>query len=397
MNRTIATTETKPLTVPYAFIQAAFWMNFCTAVSFASVYLLGLSYNNSQLGLILALGNLLGAVLGPELSAVVDRSEKISASLLIPPVLFLQAAFLLLLIFHPAKGFLTSVAYTLYIAFTLTVNSLNLKLYSDAVYHGLSINYGFARGIGSAAYVLLSIFLGILIERISIRLVPISGLLMCALQFAAFCLIRKKLPFSAPSADVSHRASSIFDFFRSNRRFSILLLGIALLFSSHNIIVTFLINITNNVGGDTGTMGLINGFMAAVEIPVMLFYQSLFGRFRPGRLMRVAFVFFILKAAAIAMAGSIPTLMAAFLLQAPSFALYTAAIVPYVNEVIPYEDSAKAQSLAYTMTSIGSVLASLIGGFLYDRTTVTNTLWISFGICFVAAVIAFLGVEKDQP
>ncbi|MBO7727182.1 MAG: MFS transporter, partial [Oscillospiraceae bacterium] len=75
----------------------------------------------------------------------------------------------------------------------------------------------------------------------------------------------------------------------------------------------------------------------------------------------------------------------------------TAAIVPYVNEVIPYEDSAKAQSLAYTMTSIGSVLASLIGGFLYDRTTVTNTLWISFGICFVAAVIAFLGVEKDQP
>ena len=397
MNRTIATTETKPLTVPYAFIQAAFWMNFCTAVSFASVYLLGLSYSNSQLGLILALGNLLGAVLGPELSAVVDRSEKISASLLIPPVLFLQAAFLLLLIFHPAKGFLTSVAYTLYIAFTLTVNSLNLKLYSDAVYHGLSINYGFARGIGSAAYVLLSIFLGILIERISIRLVPISGLLMCALQFAAFCLIRQKLPVSAPSADVSHRASSIFDFFRSNRRFSILLLGIALLFSSHNIIVTFLINITNNVGGDTGTMGLINGFMAAVEIPVMLFYQSLFGRFRPGRLMRVAFVFFILKAAAIAMAGSIPTLMAAFLLQAPSFALYTAAIVPYVNEVIPYEDSAKAQSLAYTMTSIGSVLASLIGGFLYDRTTVTNTLWISFGICFVAAVIAFLGVEKDQP
>ena len=113
--------------------------------------------------------------------------------------------------------------------------------------------------------------------------------------------------------------------------------------------------------------------------------------------MRVAFLFFILKAIAIALAGSIPTLMAAFLLQAPSFALYTSAIVPYVYESVPYEDSAKAQSLAYTMTSIGSVLASLVGGFLFDHTTVTNTLWISFGICFVSAVIAFLGVEKDQP
>lgn len=385
------------LTLPYAFIQASFWMSFCTAVSFASVYLLGLSYTNTELGLILALGNLLGALFGPELSALVDRSEKISASLLIPPVLSLQAVFLLILIVHPLKGGITSVAYTLYIAFTLTANSLNLKLYSDAVYHGLSINYGFARGIGSAAYVLLSMFLGILIERISVRLVPVSGLLMCAVQFAAFFLIRQKLPASSPSADVSRKASSILGFFRGNRRFSLLLLGVALLFSSHNIIATFLINITNNVGGDTGTMGLINAFMAAMEIPVMLFYQSLFGRFRPGRLMRVAFLFFILKAIAIAMAGSIPTLMAAFLLQAPSFALYTSAIVPYVYESVPYEDSAKAQSLAYTMTSIGSVLASLVGGFLFDHTTVTNTLWISFGICFVAAVIAFLGVEKDQP
>ena len=236
------------------------------SVSFASVYLLGLSYTNTELGLILALGNLLGALFGPELSALVDRSEKISASLLIPPVLSLQAVFLLILIVHPLKSGITSVAYTLYIAFTLTANSLNLKLYSDAVYHGLSINYGFARGIGSAAYVLLSMFLGILIERISVRLVPVSGLLMCVTQFAAFFLIRQKLPASAPSTDVSRKASSILGFFRGNRRFSLLLLGVALLFSSHNIIATFLINITNNVGGDTGTMGLINAFMAAMEI-----------------------------------------------------------------------------------------------------------------------------------
>ena len=223
------------LTLPYAFIQASFWMSFCTAVSFASVYLLGLSYTNTELGLILALGNLLGALFGPELSALVDRSEKISASLLIPPVLSLQAVFLLILIVHPLKSGITSVAYTLYIAFTLTANSLNLKLYSDAVYHGLSINYGFARGIGSAAYVLLSMFLGILIERISVRLVPVSGLLMCVTQFAAFFLIWQKLPASAPSTDVSRKASSILGFFRGNRRFSLLLLGVALLFSSHNI------------------------------------------------------------------------------------------------------------------------------------------------------------------
>ena len=104
MNRTVSSNKFKTLTVPYAFIQAAFWMSFCASVSFASVYLLGLSYSNSELGLILALGNLLGALIGPELSAVVDRSEKITASSLIPPVLCFQAGFLVLLNLYPVKS-----------------------------------------------------------------------------------------------------------------------------------------------------------------------------------------------------------------------------------------------------------------------------------------------------
>ena len=188
----------------------------------------------------------------------------------------------------------------------------------------------------------------------------------------------------------------MFAFLRGNRKFSVLLLGVALLFFSHNIIVTFLINITNNVGGDTSDMGLINAFMAAVEIPVMMLYHTLFGKRRPGSLMRVAFLFFVLKAIAIALARSIPALLAAFLLQAPSFSLYTSAIVPYVDEVIPYKDSAKAQSLAYTMTTVGSVLASLLGGVLYDRTTVNATLWVAFGICTVGALVAVFGVQEGK-
>lgn len=387
----------KNLTASYALIQASFWMSFCTAVSFASVYLLGLHYSNSELGIVLALGNLLGALLGPELSAWVDRSDTVSASVLIPPVLALQAVSLIVLILFPVKRLITTAVYILYIAFTLTVNSLNLKLYSDAVYHGSPINYGLARGIGSAAYVLLSSFLGVLVEKVSLWFIPLSGLLMCAFQFSAFLIIRRDLP-AASASSVRHTAdaSSMIGFFRSNRRFSVLLLGVALLFCAHNIIVTFLTNITDNVGGDTSDMGLINAFMAAMEIPVMMLYHTLYGKRRPGALMRIAFVFFILKAAAVALASSIPALLAAFLLQAPSFALYTSAIVPYVEEVIPYKDSAKAQSLAYTMTTIGSVLASIIGGFLYDRITVNATLWTAFAICTVGALVALAGVRSQN-
>ena len=387
------------LTASYSLVQSSFWMNFCTAVSFASVYLLGLGYSNSSLGIVLAAGNLLGAVLGTELSSQIDRSEKLTASSLMLPLLILQCAAVLPLLLFPVKSAATVVSYTLYICFTIAVNSLNLKLYTDALHHGCRIDYGFARGLGSSAYVLLSMLLGVIIEGTSIRSVPLFGLLLGLLQMLAFSLIRRKLPADASSpGKTDQHGVSLPVFVGKNRKFTVLLCGIALLFFAHNIVVNFLINITRFVGGDTSTMGLINGFMAAVEIPVLLLYERLFSGKDPAKLLRIAFVFFFFKSIAIALSRTIPTLSAAFLLQAPSFALEAAAIVPYVDQAIRYEDSAKAQSLAFTMTTVGSVLASMIGGVLYDRAGVGNTLWISCAICACGSAIALLGMEtKGEP
>ena len=55
------------LTGQYSAVQGTFWMGYCVCISFAAVYLQGLGYTNAQLGVVMAVGNLLGAVLGPEL------------------------------------------------------------------------------------------------------------------------------------------------------------------------------------------------------------------------------------------------------------------------------------------------------------------------------------------
>ena len=389
--------HTKSLTPAYAAIQATFWMTWCTSVGFAAVYLQGLGYSNSGLGLVTAAGSLLGALLGTLLSARIDSEERLSAGKLTPPVLAAQAAVLLLLLAFPRKGAVTTLGFALYMMFATSLNSLNLKLYSDAVFRGARVDYGFARGMGSLFYVLVSLLLGLVIERSSVRAVIVAALLLCAGQYGAFLVFRRQLP-DAPAAGgaKAERSSPLSVFIRKNPRFSVLLLGTALLFFAHNIVCNFLINITRNVGGDTGTMGALNGFMAAVEIPVMLFFSVLFGRRSSASLLRVAFVFFTLKAAAIAAAPSVPLLGAAFLLQAPSFALYASAIVTYVGRVVSYEDSAKAQSLAFTMTTLGGVLANIIGGRLFDLLSVSATLRIACGICALGTLISLLGVEDRR-
>ncbi len=385
----------KSLTVHYSLVQATYWMNYSVSLGFAAVYLQALGYNNTQLGGIIASGHLLSTLLGPWLASCIDRSDRVTAKKLAPLLLAFQTAALIIMLFYPVKGLLTTVLYSVYICLSTTDNTLNLKLYTDASYSGIPLDYGFARGIGSLAYVLSSVVLGILAESSPIRIPPLAGLLMTAFQLAAFLFIAGKVPDTAAVRDVP-KGVTLPEFFRKNPRFCLHLLGMVLIYCAHLAIFSFLINITRNAGGNTRNMGFLTGYAAAIEIPVMLLFTRLFGKKDFGRLLRFSIVFFVFESAAIAAASNLTGLYLAFLLQAPAFALYTAASVPYVEKAISFEDSAKAQSLTYTTTALGSVLASLICGRLFDLLSVPATLWIATGICLIGAVIAFFGIETRK-
>ena len=156
-------------------------------------------------------------------------------------------------------------------------------------------------------------------------------------------------------------------FLRESPRFCLLLAGMALLFFSHNTTSTFLINFVEHAGGGIKTLGYLTAFLTALEVPTMLFFSRIFRRRSCAAVLRFSFIFFALKTAAIAAAPNIPLLFAAESLQVLSYALYAPAIVAYVTLIVPYDDAAKGQSLAFSMTTIGGVLASLISGRLGSR------------------------------
>jgi PPP family 3-phenylpropionic acid transporter len=95
----------------FSAVQAGFWMSFCVSVSFAAVYLQALGYTNGTLGLILALGNLLGVLVSLGLSTWIDREETITAGKLLPKAFVLQTAAVLALLAYPVKGLVTSLAF----------------------------------------------------------------------------------------------------------------------------------------------------------------------------------------------------------------------------------------------------------------------------------------------
>lgn len=404
----------RSLTAIYSCVQAPFWMSLCIFSGFCAVYLQSLGYSNAELGIVLACGTLVGSLLGPWLSSAIDRSteDRITASTVMPPVLAAEAAALIALILLPGKSIVTSVAYALFIGLSTSVNSLNLRLYTDGVYCGYDIDYGIARSMGSVGYVVTSFITGLLCQHISSRIVPAAGLVICIAQYISFRRYSRYLTEEFPGfggkteeggKDAESAAEKnggealpMWKFLLSNKRFCMILAGTVLMFFAHNTLCNFFINVVRNAGGNTGDMGMLNGLMALFETPVIFFYSRITRRWKTSSVLRFAFLLFTVKAAALAAAASVGQLAAALLLQAPSFGLYTGGIVVYVNRTIAHEDSGKAQSLAFTMTMLSNVFASTISGHLYDTIPVSSVMWIAAAVSLAGSILAVLGVRTTK-
>ena len=386
-------TERKDLTFTYSLIQMSYWMSFCICVCFAVIYLQGKGLSNTQLGIVTALGNLAGMLIGPYTAGKMDAGmTPLKAAFVLLSLRLLSMIGLLLC----KSGVLViGILFVLYMAFCVSANTVVLKIYSDIVYEKYPVNYATARGLGSLAFVIVSSIAGTLIEKTSVEAVPWLGIVLLVLEVLSFYRIGRYLKVNHAETQ-EETSSSIAAFIKENGLLTLTLSGTALLFFSHNIVTNFLINIVRHVGGTTAMAGYLTSFMALMELPVMFLYTKLFGKKDQGKMLAISAIAFTIKELAFALANSQLTLSACFLLQAPSFAIYSSAIVPYVASKVEYKDAGKGQSLAYTMTDVGAILAGFFAGRMYDTIGVSLTLWVGFAVSLLGTLICLFGLRKGE-
>lgn len=384
--------QNRRINILYSAVQGTYWMSYCVSVTFAVVFLLAHGSSNTEAGIVLSAGCLLGALLGVLLGALIDRHPACTVQRLFPFLTAGQVVTLALLLVMQPQGIVLGIIYSLYMSFFIAVGALDLKLYGD-LSSGGDVNYGLARGMGSLAYVVASVSLGIIVKHFSANILLYAGLVICILEAVIHWIIFLHMP-AASAKTVTERGTTLVRFLKGNGRYCLLLLGAVLLFVPHSLQASFLINIVRAVGGNEADMGLVDGFTAAVEIPVMLLYAVLARRLKHSRLLRISVVMLTFKILAMATAKSIGGLYAASLLQMPSYALYIVAVVPYAAMVTDPRDFAKAQSLINAMPTVGAVITGLMGGRLLDMLPVSQVLYIAAAISAVGSILALLGTGK---
>ncbi|TDP56300.1 MFS transporter [Aminicella lysinilytica] len=396
----------KLLNFEYATIHGTYWMIYASCASFASVFLLGNGYSNSEIGIIMAVANVLAVVMQPLTADLADRSKRfpiISITEIMTLMMMVFTAFMFIL--H-GRTMALFVIYVLLLAWHTVLqplfNSLNFKLQEC----GVHLNFGVCRSMGSLAYSVLCLFLGDLVERCGISILPITSevmmvllmisIAMTARQYHKVMKVNEKKLAEAKAKLPAEESEEInlIDFVKRNKLFFVLQIGVLLVFIENQVLNNFMLQIVTNVGGTETDMGRIFSLMAFLEIPTLFCFDWINKRFSCGFLLKVASVGFTLKIGVVFLAQSVAMIFAAQFLQLVSFALFLPAMVHYIDEIMSKGEAVKGQALYTMMITVSSVLGSLFGGVILDFSGARMLTMLSTILAAIGTVIVIVMVDK---
>ncbi len=396
----------KLLNFEYATIHGTYWMIYASCASFASVFLLGNGYSNSEIGIIMAVANVLAVVMQPLTADLADRSKRFSIISITEIMTLMMMVFTAFMFILHGRTMALFVIYVLLLAWHTVLqplfNSLNFKLQEC----GVHLNFGVCRSMGSLAYSILCLFLGDLVERCGIIVLPLTSevmmvllmisIVMTARQYHKVMKVNEKKLAEARAELPAEETEEInlIDFVRRNKMFFVLQIGVLLVFIENQVLNNFMLQIVTNVGGTETDMGRIFSLMAFLEIPTLFCFDWINKKFSCGLLLKVASVGFTLKIGVVFLAQSVAMIFAAQFLQLVSFALFLPAMVHYIDEIMSKGEAVKGQALYTMMITVSSVLGSLFGGVILDFSGARMLTMLSTILAAIGTVIVIVMVDK---
>ena len=403
----------KLLNIKYGCIHGTYWMYYAIAGSFASAFLLARGYSNSEIGIILAAGNILAVFLQPLIADVADRSRKLSLVGVTQVSSVMLMVLTLLLFVIKKKSVALWAVYMLIMAWMTTLqplfNSLAFKLEET----GVHINFGACRSVGSLAYAVLCAFLGTLVEAKGVGVLPLSGEIVLLMLLASIWVTKTQFDRmvgektgkqavsvlgecgQVPVADAEEAEEiNLALFVKRNKLFVVLNLAVIGVFFSNSILNNFMLQVVEGVGGTSEDMGRIFSVMAFLEIPALFFFDKIKERFSCQLILKFAAICFTLKVLLIYLAESVTMIYVAHLLQTLSFGLFLPAMVSFIGEVMAKGEAVKGQALYTVMTTASSMLASVLGGIMLDVSGPGFMLLVSTIVTGLGALVLVLIVDR---
>lgn len=411
----------KLLNIEYSCIHGTYWMFYGVVSSFASVFLLAKGFSNWNIGVTLAVANVLAVVLQPVVADIADRAKKLSI-IGISQILTVMMMVVTVGMFAFSGSMIAlAVVFIVLIAWHTVLQPLFNTLTFILEEAGVHINFGIARSMGSLAYSALLAVLGTIVENYGVMSLPITGEIILVMMLVSLVVTKrsydkgKKLfakgtasplpkeevdagglqtPAEIADALCEEESINLVQFIKRNKFFFLVNVGVIGLYFSNSVLNNYMMQIVDVVGGTSEDMGRILSVMAFCEIPTMVCFDLLRKKFSCQLMMKVAAVGFTVKIALCWLADSVTMIFMAQFVQLVSFALFLPAMVHFIDEIMSKGEAVKGQALFTTMITITTVISSLVGGAILDMSGAKMLTFIATIATAVGALIIIATIDR---
>ena len=389
------------LDIKYALTQILYFGAFCALMGYASVFLLDKGFSNSVIGVALAMVSIMSVFTQPALAAFADKNPQIELRQIVEIIMVVVLALSVLICFlGSASLFLLCVFVSISTCMTTIQPLFNSMAFAFEKY-GIEINYGLARGLGSAAYAFVSLILGYLVVAFDTTIIPIIYILFNVLLIVVVHLfVLPKEVTQNEKVEVLNETTqkqlSFIEFCKQYHQFMIFVLGTVAVFFTHTIINNFFIQILKPIGGNASDMGTAVFLAAIVELPAMGLFNKIREKISCSQLLKISVILFAVKHLLTLIAPNMIMIDIAQLLQVGAYAIFIPASVYYVNQIISQNDRVKGQSMVTMAITASGILANFLGGILLDAVGVNKVLMIGVVISIIGAVVVSLSIEKTM-
>ena len=380
----------------YGSMNALYWMSYGVYMTFSSVFLLAKGYTNSDIGVILALGNVFAVIIQPLIADAADRGKKLDLFGVTELCTVLLIVLSSLFFVFKGKSLALTIVFIALTSWNIAVQPLLNAFARKLEESGHHINFGICRSMGSLFYALFCAVFGAVVEATGVFMIPLTGDLIVALLLVSLVLEKKSFDRAKAENKASRELSkgedalegaeyeeiTLSEFIKRNRLFFVLCIGVCGVFISNSITNNFMLQIVNDVGGDSTKMGILAGIMAGLEVPTLMVYEQIRKRFALKPLIVFSAFCFVIKHGLIFIAPNFTVLCLAHLFQPLSFALFTPAMVEFIGAIMEKGEAVKGQALY-----------SASGGFIIDTLGVKALVLIGciFTLCGAVIIKLTLG------
>ncbi|QRV02732.1 MFS transporter [Arcanobacterium phocisimile] len=383
--------------IKYVMLQACYWMVFCVCVGFISLYLQAMGLADVQIGIATAIFCGATFLAQPMLGNLSDHVEALTWKRMVLALTVAYFVVCVVMIAIPNRLVNVFLLGALYFVGNLIAPFINTAHYHYST-RGIFINFGVARGAGSAAFAMMAFVIGSVAQSSGPRIIPVFGAGTSALLIGMTLL----MPYYTIDRDNTehHQERSrvnTLSFLRKYPTFSMMLFAVLLMYFSHNLLSIYLLQVVQSLGGDSTNLGSALALQAAVEIPVLFGFSVLMRYFAMKNLMLVASFGYVVRALMYLATSTIPMLYVTQLTQMCSFAILAAASVYYTGIYIEEADQNTGQAFMTSMMPASTVLASLAGGSILEYASMTSLLVFNLLVTVCAVGIAVISVRMPQP